>query len=1590
MITSRVGARASRTMGRASASRNAAAALSRRTNPASATSAFLRGRVPALFYTTERVVELRTGKAKGDQPRTVYDASRETENCGVGLIASLKSLPSRKIVEDADEMLVRMSHRGGCGCDPASGDGAGMLFGMPDSFLRTKAQEVFGTELPPLGEYAVGNVFFPHANPQALTDCKAILERITKERGINIMGWRPVPVDNSMLGREPLDSEPVTEQFFVTNNKGISRREFEQELLRIRKMTEDEAAAMLGPESGFYINTLSSSHITYKGQLTPGQVSQYFLDIKDPTFVTHMSLVHSRFSTNTFPSWERAQPNRMLCHNGEINTLRGNKNWMYSRGGIMGSDYYGDDTHQILPVTSDNMSDSGNLDAVLELMAKGSDRPLPEAVMMMVPEAWQDNQHLSETKKAFYEYNSCLMEPWDGPAMIAFTDGRYIGATLDRNGLRPSRYYVTKDDHVMLSSEIGVIPELPDSEVKIKHRLEPGKMFLVDFDTERIVPDDEIKEHIASLNPYKEWVENGMIDLEKWTEDAGMQKTKMDFSQTNRKLNMFCYSTEKLEMLIAPMAIVGKEALGSMGNDAALAVLSEQPRQVNDYFKQLFAQVTNPPIDPIREEIVMSLVCPVGPEGNLLSEPSNEHCKRLVVRHPVLTLEEMRTLKNKQYKYADGSTGFSTHVIDTTFPVGSGPDGMLQALERICDEAADAIQGGFGEKGVHGVILSDRLAGPDRIGLPSLLAVGAVHQHLLRTQQRPKAAIFAEAGDCKEVHDYATIFGYGCDGVCPYVAYEGLCKMNEEGLIEAKAKQEFTDEQLIANYRKAVAKGLLKVMSKMGISTLQSYKGAQVFEAVGLADEVVDRCFTGTTTRIQGTDFEALYRDVERFHESAFPKHDKNDVPLVRNDGQFHYRDGGEAHLNTPVGLVNVQLAARTNSREAYKKFSAETNEQNKKVTLRGQLRFKFDPSKSIPLDEVEPTSEIVKRFATGAMSLGSISQEAHETLAMAMNALGGRSNTGEGGEDPKRFLDNRRSSIKQVASGRFGVTSHYLANSDQIQIKMAQGAKPGEGGELPGFKVSEYIASNRHTTPGVGLISPPPHHDIYSIEDLAQLIHDLKNAQPTGEVSVKLVSEVGVGVVAAGVAKALSDHITISGHDGGTGAAAWTGVKGAGLPWELGVAETQQTLVLNNLRHRVKLQTDGQLKTGRDVIIACLLGAEEFGFATTPLITMGCIMMRKCHLNTCPVGIATQDEELRKKFSGQPEHVMNYFLLMAEEIREIMAKLGYSKMEDMIGQTQHLEVNRRGQHYKSRGLDLTPLLTPASELNPNAGIRWTTEQYHGLDKAKDNDFIEGAKDAIENGNKVVIEDKITNLNRTAGTMLSYQISKKYGQEGLPDDTIHLKLNGHAGQSMGFTLAKGITMTVEGDANDYTGKGLSGGKIAVYPSQEVIQDGFKPEDHVVVGNVALYGATAGKAFFRGKGGERFCVRNSGALAVVEGVGDHGCEYMTGGHVVVLGDTGRNFAAGMSGGIAYIYDPNGAFPEKCNMGLVGLDAVDTEEEKQALYDYIKEHVDYTGSSVGQGMLEDWDAKVKKFVKVMPHDYKRVLEERAAAQDKAEAA
>ncbi|CAM9488644.1 unnamed protein product [Chrysoparadoxa australica] len=1522
---------------------------------------------PRVVSNTKKAITKQPSKRVG-----LYDPALEKDSCGVGLCVQLKSVASRAIVEDANEMLVRMTHRGACGCEENTGDGAGMMVAVPDGFMRKVAKEV-GIELPAKGTYAVGNVFVPKAEG-AVEEAKAIMERTIKQRGMKVLGWREVPFDNSMIGDTAKSTEPYIWQAFVENSSGLSTRDFERELFRVRKVATAEADDVPGlnvsETQSFYVSSLSSQTITYKGQLAPEQVMPYFLDLQQPDFESHMAMVHSRFSTNTFPSWNRAQPNRMMCHNGEINTLRGNKNWMFARGGLLHSNYFGDETSQLLPACSDNMSDSGNFDSVLELIFKGGDREIPEIMMAMVPEAWQDNQFLSPAKSAFYEYNSCIMEPWDGPAMMAFTDGRYVGATLDRNGLRPSRYYVTEDDRVLLSSEVGVLPDLDDATVKIKSRLEPGKMFLVDLEEGKIVPDDVVKEHYASAKPYQDWIGANMLRLEDWADESKAKVPGFDFNNSTRRFNMFGFTAETMDMLLLPMAIGGREALGSMGNDAPLAVLSEKPRLVFDYFKQLFAQVTNPPIDPIREEMVMSLVCPVGPEANLL-DVGPEHCQRLVIENPILTLDQMEAIKQSEYK------GWKSTVIDTVFPANSGPEGLEEALDAICTEASEALASGS-----QIVVLSDRLAGPDSLPVPSLLAAGAVHQHLLQTQQRLKGAIMMESGDAREVHDMATLIGFGADGVCPYLGYEALAKMNDDGLIEAKARQSFADEELFTTYRKSLSKGILKVMSKMGISTLQSYKGAQVFEAVGLADDIVDRCFTGTTSRLQGTDLNSLYMDLVRFHEQAFPPH-STDAPLMHNMGQYHYRDGGEAHLNSPETMIYLQMAGRTNSKESYKQYSDAVTDANTKVTLRGLLKFKTDPADAIPIDEVESAAQIMRRFNSGAMSLGSISRETHETLAQAMNTIGGRSNTGEGGEDPVRFTDNRRSAIKQVASGRFGVTSNYLANSDQIQIKMAQGAKPGEGGELPGAKVTNYIALNRHTTPGVGLISPPPHHDIYSIEDLAQLIHDLKNANPSGEVSVKLVSEVGVGVVAAGVAKAKADHITVSGHDGGTGAAVWTAIKGAGLPWELGVAEAQQTLVLNDLRSRVKLQTDGQLKNGRDVAIAALLGAEEYAFSTAPLIAMGCIMMRKCHLNTCPVGVATQDPVLRKKFVGKSDHVVNYFFMMAEEIREIMASLGFRTIEEMVGRVDKLVMNEDVLHYKSRGLDLSPLLTPATSLNPNhSGVTKQMEQDHGMDQRIDYPIMEQAKDAIENKTPTVIEMPISNLDRTTGTILSHHISKKYGNEGLPDDTIHVKFKGHAGQSLGFALAKGVHLEVDGDANDYVGKGLSGGKITVYPTTELMAKGFVAEDNSIVGNTCMYGATSGKAFLRGKAGERFCVRNSGALAVIEGVGDHGCEYMTGGHMVCLGPTGRNFAAGMSGGIAWVYDPAGEFPSKCNQGMVALETVEGEDVEE-LRSYVQEHYEHTKSEVAARMLNNWSDDVKHFVKVFPHDYKRVLDEQAKA-------
>lgn len=1539
------------------------------------------------------------------EKKGLYREEYERDSCGVGMIASLKKKPSRRIVMRANEMLVRMSHRGGCGCDPASGDGAGMLISLPHKFVQRVVQDgEFGLEaakafranpsiLQP-EHYAIGNVFFNKSNIDMIESCRKTFQDVGETIGLKVFGWRRVPTTPKTLGATSLASEPHVEQVIILNSNTATLKgdDFEKELYRLRSLV----TTMNEKNADFYICSLSNRTITYKGQLTPQQLFEYFDDLKEIDFEAYVALVHSRFSTNTFPSWDRAQPNRIMCHNGEINTLRGNKNWMFARGGTLHSNYFGNRTQDLLPVCSDTKSDSGNFDSVLELLTKASscNRSLPEAMMMMIPEAWQNDTCIEDYKKNMYKYQSCLMEPWDGPAMMAFTDGKYIGATLDRNGLRPSRYYITKDDHVILSSEIGVLEDLSEKDIQAKRRLEPGKMFLVDFENGKIVSDTEVKQHVGQSRPFQTWLDDNMVTLNELCLEAILAKERSSLDtanvaasqlkkkrqnknlrEVNRRLNMFGFTTESMELLMMPMALSGKEALGSMGNDAPLAVLSGQPKLPFEYFKQLFAQVTNPPIDPIREELVMSLVCPVGPEKNIL-DATESHAKRLLVEHPVLSSQEMQNLKDTV------RSEWTPYVLDATFQAKSGARGLVDALYRLCEEATDAISRGNAPI----LILSDSRAGVGRYPVPSLLAMGAVHQHLLRTQQRTSVALFTECGDVKEVHDFCTLLGFGADGINPYMVEEALKKMNEDGLLRSIRQSELNNEEAFEKYRAAVGKGILKVMSKMGISTLQSYKGAQVFEAVGLGEDIINLCFEGTTSRIQGTDFEAMYTDIARLHESGYPSH-SNLPPLIRNPGSYHFRNDSEVHYNSPKNMVALQQAVRTNSREAYAQYADETNNLCKKVNLRGLLDFHFVEEHLMPpIEECESVTEIVKRFNTGAMSLGSISQESHEALAVAMNTIGGRSNTGEGGEDKSRFIPEngkhnlKRSAIKQVASGRFGVTMNYLTNADQLQIKMAQGAKPGEGGELPGHKVSEYIGSLRHTTPGVGLISPPPHHDIYSIEDLAQLIHDLKHSNPAAEISVKLVSEVGVGVIAAGVAKAKSDHITVSGHDGGTGASSWTGVKNGGLPWELGLAEVQQTLVLNDLRSRVRLQTDGQLKTGRDVIIAALLGAEEFGFATAPLIALGCIMMRKCHLNTCPVGIATQDEELRKKFAGKPEHVVNFFFLMAEEVQNYMRRLGFRRLEDLIGRADMMYVDEKALHYKSEKLDLSPLLVNARSLNDQAGVTKEISQEHATHNSVDTCvLIPQAKEALEHGKKVTIEHSISNVNRTLGATLSHEICKRFGEQGLPDETIHLKLRGHGGQSLAFGLAKGILLELEGDSNDYVGKALSGGQVVVYPSPD-FTSGLTDQENVIVGNAVLYGATSGKAFFAGKAGERFCVRNSGVQTVVEGVGDHGCEYMTGGRVVVLGTTGRNFAAGMSGGIAYVYDEDDIFESKCNRGMVSIAPLSTaadEVEVCKVYDLITEHVHRTGSLRGKQILSDWNASKRMIKRVIPHDYERVL-------------
>jgi len=1521
------------------------------------------------------------------------------------MVASLKGEASHKIVSDANTMLVRMAHRGGCGCDPASGDGAGILTGMPDSFLRKVVKAELGKELPPSGQYAAGVIFFPQ-DASAIAACKAAVEQQIGAQGLGLIGWRKLPVDNSALGPSSLESEPHSEMLLVAPKEGAAPSDFPRELYKLR--VRADAALRHDPNNDdFYVNSLNTSTVVYKGQLTPEQVWGYFTDLQDPDYTSHLALVHSRFSTNTFPSWPRAQPFRVLCHNGEINTLRGNKNMMRSREAALLSEYFqGDELKSLMPICSDDYSDSGNFDAVAELLIHAGTRPIHEAVMMMVPEAWRYKPGLSEEKRAFYEFNSALMEPWDGPAMMAFTDGRFAGACLDRNGLRPSRFYVTHDDRVLLSSEVGVLVDEPESNIKLKSRLEPGKMLLIDFDEQRIIPDEELKQGMAEERPYTEWMANAPLRMADWLGSAAKSNVVPEAppprEQLNSHLAMFGFTKESVDVLISAM-VAGKEGLGSMGVDTPLAVLSQQPKPPAHYFKQLFAQVTNPPIDPIREEVVMSLVCPIGPEANLLAA-TEEHAQRLFLPHPVLLPAEMAALKHEPHR------GWSAVTLDASLPLSdakASPDALARAIETLCVQAEAAVASGDAPL----VVLSHRNAGEDRLPIPSLLACGAVHQHLIRTQKRTLTGLLIEAGDAIEPHDFCTLVGYGADGVCPYGAFAAVSAFHGD--------PSATENELHEVYRYSAGKAMLKVMSKIGISTVQSYKGAQIFEAIGLGPEVMDLCFTGTPSRLRGIGFEHFQHDMLRMHAHAWPDGAASGTDvMLPNPGDYHFRNGGEAHYNDPMAMAELQVAARTNSRKAYEMYARTMAETVQKTSIRGMLAFRDDVS-PISIDEVEPAKEIVRRFCTGAMSLGSISSETHEALALAMNEIGGKSNTGEGGEDPKRFQDQRRSAIKQIASGRFGVTSEYLTNADELQIKMAQGAKPGEGGELPGHKVTALIARTRGTTKGVGLISPPPHHDIYSIEDLAQLIHDLKSANRTARISTKLVSEVGVGVVAAGVAKAKSDHIVISGGDGGTGAAAWTGIKHAGLPWELGLAEAHQTLVLNKLRSRVTLQSDGQLKQGRDVVIAAMLGAEEFGFATSPLIALGCIMMRKCHLNTCPVGIATQDPELRAKFAGKPEHVVNFFFLLAEEMRGYMARMGFKTMEEMIGRADMLRVNEAALHEKTRTLDLGPILTPASALAPGEGQLCTMSQDHFSPEATglpwytlgpDGDYIQDLSDvpdltaeaqtpynllddllidraraAIDHGTPVTIEQTINNRNRSVGAMLSNEISKRWGGAGLPDDTITVNLQGHTGQSFAFTLAKGITINVEGDANDGCGKGLSGGEIVVAPGKEVMMSGLVPEEHVVVGNVALYGATSGRAFFRGKAGERFCVRNSGALAVVEGIGDHGCEYMTGGRVVCLGPTGINFGAGMSGGIAYMYDPHEQFATNCNTGMVELERVATAEESATLHGYLTAHAEKTGSAIATEMLASWPAPLEHFVKVMPTDFRRVLEQQAAEGD-----
>jgi glutamate synthase (NADPH/NADH) large chain len=1508
----------------------------------------------------------------------LYDPAMEHDNCGVGFIAHLKGKPSHAIVQDAITMLTRMDHRGACGCEANTGDGAGILTALPHDFLRQVAQHDAHIDLPAPGEYGAGIVFLPQREDERRW-CMRQVEVVIAQEGQKLLGWRALPVDpdGADVGKTARAMEPAMAMLFVAAGTDTAAGDaFERKLYLIRKRASHllRGDAKLTQAKLFYFCSLSTKVIIYKGQLTSGQVVQYFPDLRDPRYVSHLAMVHSRFSTNTFPSWDRAQPMRFMSHNGEINTLRGNINWMTARQGVMSSALFGDELSKLFPIMELDTSDSGSFDNALELLLMAG-RSLPEAAMMLIPEAWENHETMPLEKRAFYEFHANLMEPWDGPASISFTDGKYIGACLDRNGLRPSRYYVTDDDLVIMASEVGVV-DVPADKVKLKGRLQPGRMFLVDFEKGRIIPDEELKSQITGKRPYGAWLANQRIQMSDLPQTSDMPR--IADADLLPLLQAFGYTVEHLHMLMLPMVVKGQEAIGSMGNDTPLAVLSDEPRLLYDYFKQLFAQVTNPPIDPIREEIIMSLEAAIGPAGNVL-ETVESQCHRLHLHQPILTNQQLAQFKALNHR------GWSSRVIDITYAKAATPQdaeqALIAALDRIRAQATAAI-----DAGVQLLILSDRNVTAERIPISSLMAVGAVHHHLVRTQARTKIGLILETAEAREVHHFCVLVGYGVDAINPYLAFEALWQLQRDGVID----DTFTQEKIEHNYIKAIGKGLLKVMSKMGISTLASYKGAQIFECVGLNRQVVDLCFAGTPSRIQGVGFDVIAREARRRHELGFPVRAQVRIPVLTNPGEYHWRPDGERHAVNPETIAAIQIAARTNSRGAYEQFARLINDDARnRCTLRGLLRFKQAAALAdcrltpIPIDEVEPAVEIVKRFRSGAMSFGSLSKEAHETLAIAMNRIGGKSNSGEGGEDTARFQrdpngDWRRSAIKQVASGRFGVTSHYLANAVTLQIKIAQGAKPGEGGQLPGYKVDREIARVRHSTPGVGLISPPPHHDIYSIEDLSQLIFDLKNANPDAQVSVKLVSEVGVGTVAAGVAKAHADHILISGTEGGTGASPLTSIKHAGLPWELGIAETHQTLVLNDLRSRVRLETDGGLRTGRDVVIAALLGAEEYGFATVPLITLGCIMMRKCHLNTCPVGVATQDPVLRRKFTGQPEHVINYLFMVAQEARVLMAKLGVRTFDELIGRVDLLEVGDALAHWKMSGIDLTPILMPAVKPRPDVQVRKTLAQDHGIADVLDRKLIAASIEALEARAPVQLQHRIRNTDRTVGAMLSHEISKRHGGQGLPPDTIRVKLTGSAGQSLGAFLAPGVTLELEGDANDYVGKGLSGGSVIIYPPA---RSPFKPQDNVIIGNVALYGATSGSCFVRGIAAERFAVRNSGAQAVIEGIGDHGCEYMTGGRVVVLGRTGRNFAAGMSGGIAYILDADGDFLARCNLGMVDLEKLEADEDIAQVKKLVALHLKHTGSTVAARVLANFDRFRSQFVKVMPVDYRSVLEQQA---------